>query len=203
MQELTDSSYRNTSCITIVVGEQEDRFEVHRDRLFSASSWFKTTLNSGLQETSLQQILLPTDDPEVVEIFVQWLYDADPDFSVITEQMFTQLAKLYEFANRLCIRELKNYIVWKLFELRMQNRTPPMSSVHYAFKHMPDNAPFRKILIAWFTWHQASARTLTEDALNVSPQFSVELVLAMVNKQDGAQDILSAKPESLYETEDN
>lgn len=181
---------------------QKDRFEVHRDRLFSASSWFETNLNSGLQETSLQQILLPADDPEVIEIFVQWLYKANPSFSIFTDETFMQLAKLYEFANRLFIRELKNYIVWKLFELRKQNSIPPMSSVHYAFEHLPDNATFRKILVAWFVWHQESARTLTADTLNMSPQFSTELVLTMIKKQDGIPDLLSANPQSQYEIED-
>ena len=89
--QLIDSSYGNPSCVTGVVGEHEGRFEVHRERLDSASFWLKTTLESGPQETSLQQIFLPTDEPEIVEIFVQWLYNSDRTFSVLSEQTLMQL----------------------------------------------------------------------------------------------------------------
>lgn len=155
-----------------------------------------------MQETTTQEILLPTDDSKIVEMFVQWLYTAEPKLSAFTEESFTQLAKLYELANRLFIHELKNYIVWKLFELRRQEHVLPMSTVVYAFENLPDTAIFRKILVAWFTWHQESARTLTADMLNITPEFAIEIVLSMIKRQDGGRDILAALPQSHYYVED-
>lgn len=156
-------------------------------------------MKSGLAETVTQQIRLPQDDPETVELFVQWLYGTNPSLSDFTDRTFMQLGRLYEFANRLFIRELKNYIIWKLFELYRQRHVPPMELVQYAFEDLPDDASLRKVLVAWYTGHQDTAKTLTGDALRAIPQFAVELVLAMVNKEEGFPDIFALGPESQYE----
>lgn len=78
-----------------------------------------------------------------------------------------------------------------------------MLSVHYAFEHPPDKAPFRKILVAWFTRHQESARTVTENTLDVNDPFCLELVLSMISRQDRARDILSAPPQSQDKREEH
>lgn len=188
--------YRGAVCIPIIVGEKEDSFLVHRDRLFSTSSWFQTTLNSGLKETALQQISLPKDDPEVVEIFLQWLYGGS---SALCEKTFMQLARLYEFANRLFISELKNSIIRTLYKLRKQDQILPTALIEYVYEHVPEKSPFRKLLIAWFTWHKKSAKTLTEDVLSTNLQFAAELVLAMIEAENGALDIFTQAPEEHYE----
>jgi hypothetical protein len=57
-------------------------------------------------------------DASIVHLFVQWLYDPNPAFSVFLDEYFIQLARLFEFAQRLLIRQLKNYVIWQLFNLR-------------------------------------------------------------------------------------
>src|SRR5437016_3447586 len=93
---------------------------VHRNLLDAASVWLTKILGSGFEETATQRITLPGDDPSIVHLFVQWLYDRDPTFSVHLDERFMQLARLFEFAQRLYIRQLKNYVNWQLFNLRSQ-----------------------------------------------------------------------------------
>jgi hypothetical protein len=59
---------------------------------------------SGFGEAATQHITSPEDDPSIVH------HDQDPHFSVLPDKHFMQLAKLFEFAERLFIRQLKNYI---------------------------------------------------------------------------------------------
>jgi hypothetical protein len=99
-------SFRGITFATLIVGPQHDYFHVHRNRLDAASVWFTKTLDSGFEETVTQRIPLPADDPSIVHLFVQWLYDPDPTFSVHLDEHFMQLARLFEFAQRLFIRQL-------------------------------------------------------------------------------------------------
>jgi hypothetical protein len=146
---------------------------------------------------------LPEDDPDIVHLFVQWLYDPDPALSPFLNEHFMQLARLFEFAQRLFIRQLKNYVIWRLFILRSKNYIPPFPVVEFVIKNLPDNSPFWMLLVAWYTWHQDSARALTLDSLDGLPQFASALVIAMVQRRyAGAKDPFSGKPDVYYESAD-
>jgi hypothetical protein len=188
---------------TLIVGPQDDFFHVHRNRLDAASVWFTKTLGSGFEETFTQRISLPADDPSIVHLFVQWLYDPDPTFSVHLDEHFMQLARLFEFAQRLFIRQLKNYIIWQLFNLRSKNHIPPVSVVEFVFENLPDDSPFRKLLIAWYTWHRGSPCALTLDSLDALPQFTSALVISMVKQRHAdTKDPFLGSPDVYYESTD-
>ena len=196
-------SFRGVTITTLVVGTQHECFHVHRNRLDTASVWFTKTLTSGFEETATQRIPLPEDDPNIVHLFVQWLYDPDPAFSVLLDEKFMQLARLFEFAERLFIFKLKNYVIWQLFNLQSKHHVPPLAVVEFVFENLPDDSPLRKLLVAWYTWHQDSARALTLDSLHALPQFTSALVIAMVQQRyAGTKDPFSDNPDVYYETAD-
>jgi hypothetical protein len=196
-------SFRGVTFATLIVGPQHEYFHVHRNRLDAASVWFTKILGSGFEETATQRITLPEDDPSIVHLFVQWLYDPDPTFSVDLDEHFMQLARLFEFAQRLFIRQLKNYIIWQLFNLRSKDHIPPIPVVKFVFENLPDDSPFREVLVAWYAWHRDSARALTIDSLDALPQFTSALVIAMVNQRyASAKDPFSGSPDVYYESTD-
>jgi hypothetical protein len=109
-------------------------------------------LTSGVEETATQRIPLPEDDPNIVHLFVQWLYDPDPTFSVLLDEKFMQLARLFEFADRLFIFQLKNYVIWQFFNLRSKNHVPPIPVVEFVFENLPDDSPLRKLIVLLPAW---------------------------------------------------
>jgi len=114
-----------------------------------------------------------------------------------------QLARLFELAQRLFIRQLKNYVIWQLFNLRSKGHIPPFPVVEFVFENLPDDSPFRKLLVAWYIWHRDSACALTLDSLNGLPQFASVLVIAMVKQRyAGAQDPFSGNPDKYYESDE-
>jgi hypothetical protein len=195
--------FRGASTTTLIVGIEREYFYVHQNRLEAASVWFTKALSNGLEETTTRQIMLPEDDPEIVHLFVQWLYNPDPIFSAFINEHFLQLAQLFEFAERLLIWRLKNYIVWQLFDLRTKSHTPPLPTIEFAFDRLPDESPFRKLLVAWYCWHQESALSLTLDALNIVPQFSSALSMAMIKRRfTNMEDPFSKDPDVYYDRGD-
>jgi hypothetical protein len=112
-----------------------------------------------------------------------------------------QLARLFEFAQRLFIRQLKNYVIWQLFNLRSKNHIPPIPVVKFVFENLPDDSPFREVLVAWYTWHRDSACALTPDSLDALPQFTSALVIAMVKQRyASAKDPFLGSPDVYYES---
>jgi hypothetical protein len=185
------------------VGPRHECFHVHRNRLDAASVWFTKILASGFEETATQRITLPEDDPSIVHLFVQWLYDPDSTFSAYLDEQFIQLARLFEFAQRLFIRQLKNYVIWQLFNLRFKNYIPPIPVVKFVFENLPDDSTFRDLLVAWYTWHRDSACALTLGSLDAIPQFTSALVIAMVRQRYAStKDPFLSSPEVYYKSTD-
>ena len=112
-----------------------------------------------------------------------------------------QLARLFEFTQRLFIRQLKNYVIWQLFNLRSKNHIPPIPVAEYVFKNLPDDSPFRELLVAWYTWHRDSACGLTLGSLDALPQFTSALVIAMVKQRYAStKDPFLGSPDVYYES---
>jgi hypothetical protein len=196
-------SFRGVTFATLIVGPQHEYFHVHRNRLDAASVWFTKTLDSGFEEAATQRIPLPEDDPSIVHLFVQWLYIPDPTFSAHLDERFMQLARLFEFAQRLFIRQLKNHVIWQLFNLRSKNHIPPIPVAEFVFENLPDDSPFRELLVAWYAWHRDSACALTLDSLDAFPQFTSALVIAMVKQRYAdAKDPFLGSPDVYYESAD-
>jgi hypothetical protein len=114
-----------------------------------------------------------------------------------------QLARLFEFAQRLFIRRLKNYVIWQLFNLRSKNHIPPIPVVKFVFENLPDDLSFREVLVAWYTWHRDSACALTLNSLDALPQLTSALVIAMVKQRYAStKDPFLGSPDVYYESTD-
>ena len=73
---LTDSLFRfaDNTTVLVNVGTEKTRFYVHNKFLCNASTFFEAALEGGFEEAESQRIELPEDKPEIVELFLEWLY---------------------------------------------------------------------------------------------------------------------------------
>ncbi len=71
---LTRSRFLYDSLVTVLVGSQETRFEIHRGLLCASSDFFKAVITGNFKERDQNEIKLPEQDVKIFRFFVHWLY---------------------------------------------------------------------------------------------------------------------------------
>jgi hypothetical protein len=116
--------FYHSPSVSITVGSEDRKktFYVHKDHLVSKSAYFGTSLKSEFIEGRTQQVLLDQDDPDVFDVFVQWIYQGDYDVQKAiskdeggTEEAWSKLhMRAYSLGNRLVAPDFKKKIIEKL-----------------------------------------------------------------------------------------
>lgn len=182
--------------VTFYVGPDKVVFHVHENFLFDASPVFRAAFSGNFKEASERSMPLPEDDKESVELMILWLYTKRlgltiPVSAETSNECYMQLAKLNTLAEKYDICLLKNDIVNELFDLKKSSKNikPPQILV---VKHVYDNTParssFRKLMVAWYTYHINCAWYEEEDArredlASISQDFAIDLALALGRRQ--------------------
>ncbi len=134
---------------------------------------------------------LPDDDKDSVGRMIQWLYTRNFELTVpisveTSEECWFQLAKLNTLADKFDIYHLKNQIVDELFDLAKPPRKikpPQIPAVAYVYKNTTEGSSFRKLMVAWCTYHIDLAwydKESTGDSLaEVSQDFAIDLAMAL------------------------
>jgi hypothetical protein len=195
-------SFRDVPIAELVVAEQKASILVHKHLLCDAAPFFNAALTTGFLEATKHQILLPEDDADTVDRFAQWVYFKSYGLSKDHGEQFMQLARLYVFANKVLAYLLEDDIIRALFYLQTQGVTPQMSVIAFAFEHMPEDSPFRKLLVDWYTWHVDFAwygKSLGKKALEMVPAFTVELASRLAERiRTGQISPFKGKVESYF-----
>ena len=104
-------------------------FHVHKKILCSLSPYFEAACSSRWLESGSNRISLSTDDPKIVELFVQWMYTGNfgyyeagqkPLFEARIDTFGTcknfvdVLTRLYILANKLQIAGLQDRVITEL-----------------------------------------------------------------------------------------
>lgn len=110
--------------VDIFVGPQKQRFHIHRAVLVSHTDYFRGMFLRGFKEGKEKSATLPEDDPQIFDLFPQWIYGQKrllpaktlPDVGRAGTD-FTMRIKLYGFAEKYCIKELANYLVTNIMSV--------------------------------------------------------------------------------------
>lgn len=200
--------------VTFYVGPAKTVFHVHEHVLFDASPVFQAAFLGSFKEASERTMPLPEDDKESVGRMILWLYTKRLDLTApvsaeTSNECYMQLAKLNTLAEKYDIPLLKNDIVDELFNLKKtsKNTEPPQISV---VKHVYDNTParssFRKLMVAWYTYHinytwyeEDEGR---EKLAIVSQDFAIDLALSlgMIQKYPDRKSPFTLPKEKFHET---
>lgn len=116
--------FYHSPAVSIIVGSDglKRTFYVHKDQLVCVSAYFRTSLNSEFVEGRTQQVELGQDDPDVFDIFVQWIYQGDyhvpkplsKEEGGTKEAWYKIHTQAYSLGNRLVAPEFKKKIIEKL-----------------------------------------------------------------------------------------
>lgn len=73
-KSLTCSRFLYDSLVTVLVGSQETRFDLHRGLLCASSDFFRAAITGDFKERDQNKIKLPKQDVKIFKFFVRWLY---------------------------------------------------------------------------------------------------------------------------------
>lgn len=150
--------------VTLVVGPSKTAYRLHIELLRNASSVFKAAFStdSDFKEGKDRSMALPDEDCGAIDRMVQWLCTSDHQLSPYNSRenatdRYWELAKLNVLADKYDITKLKNDIIDQLYDDRNTEKKnafpPPFSVVVYIYDDTSERSAFRKLMIAWLTWH--------------------------------------------------
>jgi hypothetical protein len=93
--------------VTLYVGPTRKKFIVHKNLICDSSDFFKKAFTGNFVESKEGTINLSEDDPDVISIFIHWLYTAVVPLGN-AEDYLHNLYELYFFADKVCLTVLKD-----------------------------------------------------------------------------------------------
>ena len=114
--QLTSCNSLGLEIIDIFVGPLQTHFRVHKKLLCTRSQYFERMFSSGFKEVIDSTIRMPEDDPDVFDMFVQWVYERRLDTADMTKHTpksgpLGLRFKLYCFAEEICLNDLMDYTI--------------------------------------------------------------------------------------------
>lgn len=167
----------------VIVGEEQASFYVYRNVICNSSPFFKAALSGTFKEADESKVVLPEDDPEVFEQFLQWIYTKAYNLSPLANassenvcKQSWQYIRLYVFADKTQVEPLKDHILRHLFKLHQRyskDRSVSYECVEFAYDHTPPESPLRTLLVAMFIWNDAK---IDSKAIVHIPEFAGKVV---------------------------
>ncbi|KAM3421531.1 hypothetical protein BST61_g1920 [Cercospora zeina] len=200
-----------SAIITVAVGQGElpVEFHVHEDLLREHSGFFEAALNGQWKEAQERKIKLPEDNPDVVDVYVQWLYGgkieaAVPEAARHSGWMRSVFwAYLYVFSDKIQDLSFANAVMeaWTMYidEPRAGSKRiySSLDCVEVIYEHTASGSPARQFLVhVWTTcgrsgWFDVDG---CEAGLLQYPEFLLDLARAYTPKSR------TGGHQSLYET---
>ena len=156
-----------------------------------------------------QTMNLVEDHAVVFEQISTWLYTGKiPTVRIGSATVrigSLEFKHVYATAEKYCMVNLKNYLVGIFFETAARQRViPSINLVTYVYSTTPQNSPFRKILVALYTWHMNKASWMSEISLATLrevPDLAADLAFALGNRQfvDSRDNPFRGRGEDFYE----
>jgi hypothetical protein len=124
---LTTYSSLGAEIVTLSAGRKRKEFKVHKSRICEKSEFFSKAFTGKFKEGEEGVIYLPEDAPDVVALFIEWVYQSSITFR-FTEWQFYSLVKLYVFAQKICVVDLADRV---MNHLQKNYELSPTTKVQY------------------------------------------------------------------------
>ena len=139
--------------VNVGPGGNTEKFTTHRELLCFYSPFFKSMMNGNWEEAKSDIINLPADEPEVYEVFQNWLYGVDLNLELAQSKDVSLLLKLWIFGDKIQVPSFQNAA---MDGLRLATIEPPRiirrSEVATAFAHSGEGSPLRKFIVDIYVW---------------------------------------------------
>ena len=134
------------------VGKEKQAFNVHKNILCGASSYFKAALDGGFVESQTQTLELLEDKVEVFGHFLPWLYsgnvraEGNGSDGCNDDGLFLMI-DLYLFGEMRGIPELQNKAIDELIRENNSTERVPTGLLNRIYDGTPVGSPLRRLMV--------------------------------------------------------
>lgn len=184
--------------VTVLVGDTKAKFQVHENALKQHSTFFVAALSKGWRERRSGEVHLPEDKPELVKLYLQFLYSQKigiawtktreglPQNDLLPE--YVTLAHLFVLGEKLIDTHFTNAVVRAFLRRRAtlvegKRYSPVGEAVDIIYNGTPSGSKMRQLLVddhagrGWPHWIQSETE-------RPNAEFLYELAVAMMSKSD-------------------
>ncbi|KAL1622851.1 hypothetical protein SLS54_004871 [Diplodia seriata] len=170
---LTPTTFKS-GIIEVVVGKNQQKYDIHKDILCSCSPFFRKACNGNWKEAREHRVELPEDTPEYFDVYVQWLYSGqlllkheveENDYQVVDWDLFLGV---YLLGNKLLDRKFKEACVDIAFQSFDEERDPDAWHVRAnhagtLYSALPSSDPYRRLYVKFWAYCALSSWFDPED----------------------------------------
>ncbi|KAL8785554.1 MAG: hypothetical protein Q9213_003302 [Squamulea squamosa] len=141
--------------VTVKVGQEDAQrtFHTHRELLCFYSPFFRTMMNGDWEESKTNTINLPADEPEVYEVFDNWLYGVDLGLESTQTKDVSLIMSLWIFGDKMQVPGFQNAAIEALRSATME---PPrnfrLKDIRTAFENSGKGSALRKLIVDLYVW---------------------------------------------------
>ena len=195
--------------VVLSVGQDSNVFHVHLSLLCAASPVFRAAFSGGFKGAAERSMSLPEDTVIDLDLFVLWLYTRHIHMDVCeTEEQWGERVRdlflLYIFAEKYEVIQLKNDIVYEIFDIARQDKVaaPSPKIAEVMFTKTGSASSLRRLTALWYIWKVDLEWFRCEESsimLLDSPEFILELVFAFAEHSQEARDPFEGKASDFRE----
>ena len=148
------------------MGNEKKAYSVHESLVPASSPFLDKALSGKRKESALRTVHLPNDEPEMIAIYVHWLYRGTlpvscDDSGIDTE--YTNLVKAYILGDRLLDFKFQNAAIDAIIEkVRTPERDntrwyPGLDVIIYAYANTTESALIRELFVDLYFYGGKSA----------------------------------------------
>ncbi|KAL8700404.1 MAG: hypothetical protein Q9224_000986 [Gallowayella concinna] len=146
------------SVVKVKVGPEgaQEEFQPHAELLSYYSPFFKSMMSGNWVEAQTGIINLSADDPEVFEVFQNWLYGHD--LGLVGDQVedTSLILSLWVFGDKIQVPDFQNAAIEALRSAVVpplpHTRTFRLQDIQTAFEHTGEGSPLRKFIVDLYVW---------------------------------------------------
>ncbi|KAI4634342.1 hypothetical protein J4E83_001660 [Alternaria metachromatica] len=180
--------------VTVIVGKEPDqqRFSVHEGIMCARSEFFQRAMNGNWTESKERIIRLPEDDPEIFNIYINFLYTGNVVTNAIEEPKTAThivgemhvLGRLYVIGEKLQDKATKNSAIKSLLEVAYEKDangkiySPSIDTITYVYRGTCAGSLGRRLLVD--LWVKISPEYMAKNAETLPKEFLIDLAVALL-----------------------
>jgi hypothetical protein len=179
--------YNFNSTISVLVGDKQEPFTVHRDLICDSSKFFKAACSQHWVEGREKEVRLPAVMPWDFQRYLAWLYSKKLEAASkgLRDIVVYATIDLYILGDVLDDIRLRNAAVAFLFGLEYspEKGLPGFPTVEKMWAQTPPNSSLRNMYVAKFVRHM-SAGFFEEKIAEYPMEFVQEIAVAALRSRD-------------------
>lgn len=169
--------------VILLVGHLENKITVHRGVL-EQSAWFKNALDGPFEEAKTGVIRMPEDDPDVVAVFVHWLYTKtvlrrEGREWIEADKGYFDLARAYILGDKIAYDEHMDAVLSSIIDLEAKTvwSSCGLSVLKTVYRSIPStSSPLKYYLVDEYLIQRHAKRTTFSKLENIPKEFLIDVM---------------------------